>query len=380
MRIFIHRPLVSLSAVTTPSSSSSSSFTRVHLHEPHLHKFGSVCSYPCQRRSFHHHHHQSMAMSSALIDVDCNLWHRDLQTLQGGKELVDNDKKNDPWNILKEDAIEAANVVAMLSPSSTIAEAQKGLSLLREYPPPIPIKTTVGIHPYHVNDNDMLDVSMDTIQRQKIIIMDLLQENKDICAAVGECGLDASEGFPPLDNQIPIFQLQVDIAQNLGLPLFVHERLAFDETMDILKDVTVPVLTHCFTGTKSQCQQYIDRGYSVSISGYILKDTNDNCNEVAACLSDGIIPLDKLMIETDAPYMGFANCRELYLDHNQEFVSSLNAKKRKRLQQSIYPNVPSSLPMVLKRVVECLQVYYPDISTDDIARQTTSNARTFFGL
>ena len=86
------------------------------------------------------------------------------------------------------------------------------------------------------------------------------------------------------------------------------------------------------------------------------------------------------MIETDAPYMGFPGCRQLYLEYNSDFVSSLNAKKRKRLQQSIYPNVPSSLPLVLDKVVECYQVGDPKLSVEDIAMATTNNARTFFGL
>jgi TatD DNase family protein len=166
----------------------------------------------------------------------------------------------------------------------------------------------------------------------------------------------------------------------LNLPLFVHERLAFDESMEILKDVNVPIIIHCFTGTKEQCEEYVKRGYYISLSGYILKEANDNCAEVLACLKEGIIPLDKLMIETDAPYMGFPDSRQLYMEHNVDYVSSLNSKKRKRLQQSMYPNVPSSLPMVLDQVVECLQQHDSSLTRDQVADQTTKNARKFFGF
>ena len=86
------------------------------------------------------------------------------------------------------------------------------------------------------------------------------------------------------------------------------------------------------------------------------------------------------MIETDAPYMGFEGCRELYLESNQEYAASLNSKKRKRLLQSIYPNVPSSLPMVLVKVAECLQKKDPTITKEKVAEATTANAREFFGL
>jgi TatD DNase family protein len=314
-------------------------------------------------------------MAPELIDVDCNLWHRDLKTLQN-KEIGENDADS-PWNILKEDAIAAANVIAMLSPSSTIEEARLGLKLLQTKPPPLTVKTTVGVHPYHVNDDEF---SGKSLEEHGATIKSLIRSNLDLCSAVGECGLDASEGFPPLQDQLPWFRLQVEIAEELGVPLFIHERLAFSKCMDILKAVKVPVIIHCFTGTKEQCAEYVKRGYYISLSGYILKETNDNYNDVLACLTDGIIPLDKLMIETDAPYMGFTKCRQLYMEFNGEYVSSLNSKKRKRLQQSIYPNVPSSLPLVLDKVAECLLQYDSTLSREQIAQSCTENSKKFFGF
>lgn len=315
----------------------------------------------------------TMYANPELIDVDCNLWHRDLKSLQG----KDSDSDKLSWNILEEDAVEQANIVAMLSPSSTITEAKRGLDLLTTKAPPLPIKTTVGVHPYHVNDEEFTSMSIHDVQSA---IKTLIEEYTIHCAAVGECGLDATEGFPPLEDQIPFFRAQVELANELNFPLFVHERLAFQTTMDILRDTTTPVIIHCFTGTKEECIEYIKRGYFISVSGYILKDTNDNCDEVISCLTEDVIPLDKLMIETDAPYMGFPGCRDLYIEHNEAFVEGLNSKKKKRLKQSVYPNVPSSLPNVLKKVAECYQRTNPDLSTDEIARMTAANAQHFFGL
>jgi TatD DNase family protein len=335
-------------------------------------------------------------MTPEIIDVDCNLLHSDLMTLQ---KVSTTTTDNNAWNILHEDAVKDANIVAMLSPSSTILESERSLELLKsDPPPPIPIKTTVGVHPYHVNDDDLLFSSTNgeriTMEEQKkkiktIIMTDREEEEEEhnsnknqFCAAVGECGLDTSEGFPSLDLQVPWFQMQIEIASELEMPLFVHERLAFDKTIELLEKAapTIPIIIHCFTGTKEECIEYIKRGYFISISGYILKESNDNCAEVISCLEEGIIPLSKLMIETDAPYMGFSGCRQLYLDHNQEFVSSLNSKKRKRLQQSIYPNVPSSLPMVLSKVTECLQKHDSTLTREKVAEVTTENSRIFFGL
>jgi len=323
-------------------------------------------------------------MAPALVDVDCNLLHSDMKTLQKVETT-------DPWHILQEDAVKSANIVAMISPSSTIAESENGIELLRSNPPPLTIKTTVGVHPYHVNDESLIFSESGekiALEEQKVRIKNLLLEDgeettKDLCAAIGECGLDASEGFPPLEDQIPWFKMQIEIAEELGLPLFVHERLAFDQAMDLLANVDpakTPVIIHCFTGTKAECIAYIERGYSISVSGYILKASNDNCAEVVSCLEEGIIPLDKLMIETDAPYMGFDGCRQRYLEANEEYVASLNSKKRKRLLQSIYPNVPSSLPMVLSKVTECLQKQDATLTEEKVAEITTENAQNFFGL
>ena len=300
-----------------------------------------------------------------LIDVDCNLWHKDLKSLQDNTS---------PLTILQEDAVQESNIVAMVSPSSTLQEARMGLELLSKESTDVSILTTVGVHPYHVNDEGApLEQSVCSIKE--------LVTQPCVCA-VGECGLDASEGFPSLEDQLPWFRAQVQIAIECGKPLFVHERLAFHETMDSLERCPVPVIIHCFTGTRGECTQYVDRGYSLSVSGCIMKADGQ---EVRACLEEGLIPLDKLMIETDAPYMGFEGCRMHYLEKNAEYATSLNSKKRKRLQNAIYPNVPSSLPVVLEEVVKCLNEGRSKrgedlLERDELAQITTENAIRFFGF
>ena len=277
----------------------------------------------------------------------------------------------------------------MISPSSTLGEAHKGLQRLVSCSPPIPVLTTVGIHPYHVNEivDDGSSVNSDTmdvkqrLEFSKTTLLSILKNPlyQPWMSAVGECGLDASEGFPTIDDQLPWFEFQIQVAQELQLPLFIHERLAFSDTMRLLENVTVPTIIHCFTGTREECKAYVDRGFFISLSGYILK-TDEGSQEVRRCLEEGNLPLERLMIETDAPYMGFAGCRSLYLGYNEEYVSSLNSKKKKRLQQSIYPNVPSSLPQVLSAVTICLKVHDPSISRDQVAKTTTENSKSLFGF
>jgi TatD DNase family protein len=345
-------------------------------------------SYRCHHRRFlfMNSNTNNYKKSMSLIDVDCNLWHADLN-----KNLLDNKEELSPLSILLEDAVEESNIIAMVSPSSTIQEAKHGLALLKERQQLqqhfVKILTTVGVHPYHVND---IDTTTTTGLRPPIHeyydeMKQLIQHHSSLVCAVGECGLDSSPGFPPIIDQIPWFQLQIKLAQELNLPLFVHERGAFQETMDLLKEFhqnknngETKVIIHCFTGTPDECQQYMDRGYYISLSGYICKPANVVMAQ--ECLRH-IIPLDKLMLETDAPYMGFPKCRQSYLDKNIDSMihnTTTTSKQRKKFLQGTYPNVPSSLPMVLDQVVKLLD--NPDLTHEKVAQQTTANAIAFFGF
>ena len=301
-----------------------------------------------------------------LIDVDCNLIHKDL------KPLFEDSRHNDlppPFQILQQDSVKQANIVAVLSPSSTIEEAKAILDLLPSSPELPSIRTTVGVHPYHVTDEGP------TLEQQMEICADLLEKYAPHIAAVGECGLDSSEGFPSIDDQIPWFQAQIALAEKFQKPLFVHERLAHEKTMELLADCAVPVIIHCFTGNLEECEAYVERGYYISLSGFICKE-NEEALTTLNCLNT--LPLGRLMLETDAPYMGFRGCRDLYLEKNSDLLAELNSKNRKRLANSFYPNVPSSLTFVLDRVVETMRQSNDSITRDEVAWQTSKNANRFF--
>jgi TatD DNase family protein len=308
--------------------------------------------------------------------------------------------------ILKDDAVEESNIVAMISPSSTMEDAQRGLHFLQttysealKEGTKLPlIRTTVGVHPYHVNDlhlEDSIYATMnvqDKVQRMMQQARTLVQQynssprnNDKWIVAIGECGLDASPGFPPLDDQLPWFEAQVELAQEMQLPLYVHERLALQPTLRILDGMKhpVPVLIHCFTGGIQECQEYIQRGYYLSFSGFVLK-SGEACDATRQCLRDAIPSLSRIMIETDAPYMGFPNSRQRFLQKQTVSLNGLTSKQRKRLQNSLYPNVPSSLVAVLDQVVTLLnenksQQLNP-LTRDILASHCTSNAMKFFGL
>ena len=326
------------------------------------------------------------ANRATLVDVDCNLWHKDLTSLLPQKYP---DALSDPLHILEED--DFSHCAAIMSPSSTLSEAKRGLEILYARQEAmvqstttgtLPIRTTVGVHPYHVNDEECADIYSAVKSMHEQLKNPL---HKPFIAAIGECGLDASPGFPPIEAQIPYFEAQVQVALQYNLPLFVHERLAFEECLRVLPNPQnaerhVPVVIHCFTGNRDECMEYVQRGYFLSISGFIFKD-----EALQKILEDGIIPLDRLMVETDAPYMGFPGSRARYLSKQTAAVEALNSKQRKRLSSSLYPNVPSSLPMVFEKVLEHVNVgrirrQEFSMSSTELARITTANANRFFGF
>ncbi len=332
----------------------------------------------------------------------------------------DDDDIPECFQILQNDDL--STVVAMITPSSTIAEAEQGLKMLKRYNmdhpnkatlPNIRLRTTVGVHPYHVpyhvpdparsgrdetgdNDNDHSNNNNEqfmtlesTIDRAKRLLDD--PTNDDWIAAIGECGLDATDGFPQLTHQIPYVIAQIQLANHYRLPLFVHERQAHETLVDLLEHHVDPdrvprIIIHCFTGNVMECATYIRRGYYISISGFICRDKD--AVSVQQCLEENVIPLDRLMIETDAPYMGFTNCRELFLEKNRAAIHApfVTSKQRKvySLKQN-YPNPPSSIIMVLQKVLHHLNVgrTHRDealLTVEELAEVTTRNADTFFRL
>jgi TatD DNase family protein len=278
-------------------------------------------------------------------------------------------------------ATAACRIAAMLSPSSTLKEARDGLALLRQLPGSmsVTVKTTVGVHPYHVQDADLPSLQEGMQEMRDMIEQDAMMQH---VVAVGECGLDSTDGFPPLSVQLPWFERQVELAAELGMPLFVHERGAFAETLGVLSryNDASSVLIHCFTGSRSDCEAYVARGYSISLSGYIYRS---EAAEVVTALRDGIIPLDRLMIETDAPYLGYAGGKALFWQRHG--VVSMPGKMRKRFVQSHSPNLPSSLFGVLDRILELINEGRSQrgeelLTREALALSTTENAMRMFRL
>lgn len=230
-----------------------------------------------------------------LVDIDANLLHEALQ----------------------DDILEIrqrcfrVGIKHLIVPGCTVLDSQKSLELSTSISdgPFANVYATVGIHPYSVPQLELLKTSMDDIER-------IIKSSLNACKAVGETGLDTSDGFPPLEQQIPYFENHVKLAKHYQLPLFLHQRGGFHELCDILKrhdfcgtggadgssvQDSRSVVIHCFTGSRKELEQYVAYGFYIGVTGYILRKNDTAVDELIRALSEGVVPLNKLMIETDAP-------------------------------------------------------------------------------
>jgi TatD DNase family protein len=200
------------------------------------------------------------------------------------------------------------------------------------------IHATVGLHPHDAKEwsDDLLAEMEQWAQLEKVV-------------ALGEMGLDFYYDFSPRAQQVKAFTEQLALAARLNMPVVVHTRDAFDETLAILKDFDGQlkrVVLHCFTGTAQQAKAGLDRGYFVSFSGVVTFKSAQSVREAALC-----VPMDRLMIETDCPYLSPAPMRKqkvnepALLIHTANFLSQLK-----------------------------------QVNLEDLARQTSHNTRHFYQL
>ena len=119
--------------------------------------------------------------------------------------------------------------------------------------------------------------------------------------AIGEIGLDYHYDFSPRDVQREVFEAQVTLAVETGLPVIIHTREATDDTFDVLRSVgqgLVRGVFHCFTGDSAMARRALDIGFFISLAGIVTFPRAGELREVAR-----IVPADRLLIETDAPYL-----------------------------------------------------------------------------
>jgi TatD DNase family protein len=232
-----------------------------------------------------------------------------------------------------------AGVAAIVATGTSVAESANALKLATAHPGAV--YATAGVHPHHARECDAATIpALRVLARQPQVV------------AIGECGLDFNRNYSPHPDQEQWFAAQLELACELGKPLFLHSRDAREKFIDTVGQFRnlPPAVAHCFTGEKAELHAYLDLGLYIGITGWICDERR------GAHLKELVrdIPADRLLVETDSPYL---TPRDL---HPQP--------KARR-------NEPAHLPHILRTIARSL-----GRPAEDVAAETTRNARTLFGL
>jgi TatD DNase family protein len=232
----------------------------------------------------------------------------------------------------------AAGVVQMIVTGSSEDATRKAIDLSRAHPGVL--FATAGVHPHHA-----ADLTPETLPS----LRDLARAPE--VRAVGECGLDYFRDFSPRDLQRRAFAWQLALAKELGKPVFLHQRDAHDDFLAILREHGVTRgVAHCFTAGEAERDAYLALGLHIGITGWINDERRGyHLREVVKG-----IPADRLMIETDAPYLLPRDIKP--------------APKSRR-------NEPAFLPYVVRAIAQARGE-----AAEAVASASTATARRFFAL
>ena len=228
-----------------------------------------------------------------------------------------------------------AGVTGWVTVGTSLADSCKAVELAAQYDG---MYAAVGIHPHDAKDAD---------EGALAELKQVAQEPTVI--AIGETGLDFHYNFSKQPDQKRVFAAHLEMARELELPVVIHCRNAFDETVDILDrhgDGLRGVVFHCYSGTVEQADMLLAKGYFISFTGVVTFKNAAQTREAAR-----VVPLDRLMIETDCPYM-----------------SPEPVRKQK-------PNEPALMVHTARFLAEL-----KGIDPFEFARATTQTAASFFGL
>jgi len=259
-----------------------------------------------------------------LIDIGANIAH----------DSFDEDRAD-----MMQRAADAGVSRIVVTGSSDTSNARA--ALLAEQSPGV-LYSTAGVHPHHASDYT---------DESDSLIRSLIQ--KDAVVAVGECGLDYFRNFSPREAQLAAFRRQLEIAKESGLPVFLHQRDAHDDFVELLEPAMPDLsraVAHCFTGEGESLREYVAMGLYIGITGWICDERRGkHLHDIVS-----IIPDDRILIETDAPYL---------------LPRTVRPKPKSRRNE----------PMYLREVARVVAEARGQ-TEEHVARITTANAERFFGL
>ncbi len=257
-----------------------------------------------------------------LVDIGANLTHKSLQ------------RDFDAMLARAHDAGIATIVVT----GTSVAASEQAVALARGRAPHL--YATAGVHPH-----DAKSFTDRTATMLKALASD------PAVRALGECGLDYNRNFSPRDAQLAAFEAQLELAAELELPVFLHDREAHEDLHALMRRYRNRLcggVVHCFTGTRAELHAYLDLDLHIGITGWICDERRGmGLREIVPD-----IPLDRMMLETDAPYLLPRTLRPTPSDRRNE---------------------PAFLTAVLDTVAEVTGK-----PAQEVAEYTTRTARAFF--
>jgi TatD DNase family protein len=260
----------------------------------------------------------------SLIDIGANLTHSSFH--------------HDLPQVIE--AAHAVGVGTIIVTGASDEGNQQAQQLVQQYPGQL--HATAGVHPHHAGEYT---------QESDVLIRELVTSGKVV--AVGECGLDYCRNYSPHPAQRQVFEAQLKIAAEHHMPVFMHLRDAYDEFVEILADFLPDLpaaVAHCFTGSEGELEGLLQMGLYIGITGWICDERRGHH------LREFVhkVPADRLMLETDAPYL---------------LPRDLQPKPKDRR------NVPANLPHILEAVAAAVGK-----PASQLADETTATAKAFFNL
>lgn len=182
-----------------------------------------------------------------------------------------------------------AGVSRIVVTGASREHSPKALALAQQHPGFL--FATAGVHPHHADEyTGECDAELRALHAHAEVV------------AVGECGLDYFRDFSPRPAQRRAFEHQLQIGVDTGKPLFLHQRDAHADFMAIMREFDGrlgPAVVHCFTGTREELFDYLDRDWHIGITGWLCDERRGtHLRELVKS-----IPANRLMVETDAPYL-----------------------------------------------------------------------------
>lgn len=261
------------------------------------------------------------------------------QYIDIGVNLTGSSFRNDLDDVIQR--AQAAGVEKMIVTGTDIGHSKAAIEMCDQYPEQL--YSTAGVHPHHADDyTQMMQQQLHDLSHHASVV------------AIGECGLDFNRNFSTQANQNNAFESQLELAAEVELPVFLHQRDAHTELLHIIangRSELGKLVAHCFTGTVEEAGDCLELDMYIGVTGWICDERRGK--DLQQAVKE--IPLNRILLETDAPYL-------LPRDLAQKPVQSRR-------------NEPCFLPHICEAVASCMKV-----DVEELEMAALENARNFFGL